>query len=91
MRIRTIVAICLLLSACSLPRGLAAQVVMKISGGTQNAANDAFDAMSLIGGIAGPEHERTTFAIDPTNTDGLFNAGAFEILSEDTGLVTGTA
>lgn len=47
-----------------------------------------YDASQVRDGIAGPKHERTVFAIDLTNADGLFSAGAFEIKSEDTVVVT---
>ncbi len=47
-----------------------------------------YDANQVRDGIAGPKHERTVFSIDLTNADGLFSAGAFEIKSEDTVVVT---
>lgn len=47
-----------------------------------------YEPSQVRDGIAGPAHERTVFAIDLTNADGLFSAGAFKIKSEDTVVVT---
>lgn len=69
---------------------------MSIIGGVNDGRGDPqgililreYPATAVRPGVRGPRQQRVVFTLDLTNSDGLFSARNFEIMSEDVVLVT---